>query len=212
MSSVIDLPDGGKIVKTNCFECHAKCGVLCEVDKDGVLVGVKGNPDDPRSEGRMCGKGLSAPKILYDPDRLRYPLRRLGERGAGNWEQISWDEAIEWLAGRVEALTAECGAETIAYGQGTGRGTNQWTGRAGNAGGRVHHSLSPGNICLVPMMVQAFLQFGMFPTFDGCDFDHADCIVFWGANSVWTEPTYTSGQVGRSRDRGTKLIVIDPFF
>lgn len=212
MSSVVTLPDGGKIVKTNCFECHAKCGVLCEVDKDGVLVGVKGNPDDPRSEGRMCGKGLSAPKILYDPDRLRYPLRRLGARGAGEWEQITWDEAIEWLAQRVEALTAEYGAETIAYGQGTGRGTNQWTGRAGNAGGRVHHSLSPGNICLVPMMVQAFLQFGMFPTFDGCDFDHADCIVFWGANSVWTEPTYTSGQVGRSRDRGAKLIVIDPFF
>ena len=212
MESVIPLPDGGKIVKTNCFECHAKCGVLCEVDKDGELVSVKGNPEDPRSEGRMCGKGLSATKILYDPERLRWPLRRKGERGAGQWERITWDEALDWLQERVEALTAEYGAETIAYGQGTGRGTNQWTGRAGNAGGRVHHSLSPGNICLVPMMVQAFLQYGMFPTFDGCDFDHADCIVFWGANSVWTEPTYTSGQVGRSRDRGAKLIVIDPFF
>ena len=62
------------------------------------------------------------------------------------------------------------------------------------------------------MMVQCFLQYGMFPTFDGCDFDNADCIVFWGANSVWTEATYTSGQIGRSRDRGAKLIVIDPFF
>lgn len=212
MDSQIPLPDGGKIVKTNCFECHAKCGVLCEVDKDGTLISVKGNPEDPRSEGRMCGKGLSATKILYDPERLRWPLRRKGERGAGEWERITWDEALSWLTERVQALEAEYGAETIAYGQGTGRGTNQWTGRAGNAGGRVHHSLSPGNICLVPMMVQAFLQFGMFPTFDGCDFDNADCIVFWGANSVWTEPTYTSGQIGRSRDRGAKLIVIDPFF
>lgn len=212
MDSQIPLPDGGKIVKTNCFECHAKCGVLCEVDKDGTLISVKGNPEDPRSEGRMCGKGLSATKILYDPERLRWPLRRKGERGAGEWERITWDEALSWLTERVQTLEAEYGAETIAYGQGTGRGTNQWTGRAGNAGGRVHHSLSPGNICLVPMMVQAFLQFGMFPTFDGCDFDNADCIVFWGANSVWTEPTYTSGQIGRSRDRGAKLIVIDPFF
>lgn len=212
MDSVIPLPDGGKVVKTNCFECHAKCGVLCEVDADGTLVSVKGNPEDPRSEGRMCAKGLSATKILYDPERLRWPLRRKGERGAGDWERITWDEALDWLEERVKALTEEYGAETIAYGQGTGRGTNQWTGRAGNAGGRVHHSLSPGNICLVPMMVQAFLQYGMFPTFDGCDFDNADCIVFWGANSVWTEPTYTSGQVGRSRDRGAKLIVIDPFF
>lgn len=212
MSSVIPLPDGGKIVKTNCFECHAKCGVLCEVDKDGVLVNVKGNPEDPRSEGRMCAKGLSAKKILYDPDRLRYPLRRKGERGAGEWEQITWDEALDWLVGRVQELSAEYGAECIAYGQGTGRGTNQWTARTGNAGGRVHHSQAPGNICLVPMMVQSIVQFGGFPTFDGCDFDNADCIVFWGANSVWTEPTYTSGQVGRSRDRGAKLIVIDPFF
>lgn len=212
MSSVIPLPDGGKIVKTNCFECHAKCGVLCEVDKDGVLVGVKGNPEDPRSEGRLCGKGLSAPKILYDPDRLRYPLRRTGERGEGKWEQISWDEAIEWIAQKIEGISAEYGAEAIAYGQGTGRGTNQWTLRMGNAGGRAQHSLSPGNICLVPMMMEAFQQFGMFPTFDGCDFDNADCIVFWGANSVWTEATYTSGQLGRSRDRGAKLIVIDPLF
>ncbi|MBQ9932142.1 MAG: molybdopterin-dependent oxidoreductase [Firmicutes bacterium] len=212
MSSVIPLPDGGKIVKTNCFECHAKCGVLCEVDKNGKLVKVKGNPEDPRSQGRMCGKGLSATRILYDPHRLRYPLRRVGERGEGKWEQISWDEAIEWLAQKIEKITEEHGAEAITYGQGTGRGTNQWTARSGNAGGRVHHSTAPGNICLVPMMVQAFFQYGMFPTFDGCDFDNADCIVFWGANSVWTEPTYTSGQVGRSRDRGAKLIVIDPYF
>ena len=212
MPSVIHLPDGGKIVKTNCFECHAKCGALCEVDKDGVLVNVKGNPEDPRNEGRMCSKGLSAPKILYDPDRLRVPLRRVGERGSGQWEEISWDEALDWLVDRIHELTDEYGAETIAYGQGTGRGTNQWTKRAGHAGGRVHHSLAPGNICLGPMMVQSIVQMGMLPIYDGCDFDHADCIVFWGCNSVWTEATYTSGQIGRSRDRGAKLIVIDPLF
>ncbi|WP_172135084.1 molybdopterin-dependent oxidoreductase [Adlercreutzia sp. ZJ473] len=212
MGSVIPLPDGGKLVKTNCFECHAKCGVLCEVNKDGELVSVKGNPEDPRSEGRLCSKGLSAKKILYDPERLRWPLRRKGERGAGDWERITWDEALDWLEGRIRAITDEHGAEAIAFGQGTGRGTNQWTARMGNAGGRVHHSLAPGNICLVPMMVQSIVQLGCFPIFDGCDFDHADCIVFWGANSVWTEATYSSGQIGRSRDRGAKLIVIDPFF
>jgi anaerobic selenocysteine-containing dehydrogenase len=126
MSSIIHLPNGGKIVKTNCFECHAKCGVLCEVDKDGKLIKVKGNPEDPRSQGRMCGKGLSATKILYDPHRLRYPLRRIGERGEGKWVQISWDEAMDWLVEKVKNITEEYGAEAIAYGQGTGRGTNQW--------------------------------------------------------------------------------------
>lgn len=211
-SSIIPLPDGGKIVKTNCFECHAKCGVLCYVDKDGKLVKVKGNPEDPRNQGRMCGKGQSATRILYDPDRLRYPLLRVGERGEGKWKRISWDEAIKFLADKVKEITAEHGAQAIAYGQGTGRGTNQWTGRAGFMGGAVHHNTAPGNICLVPMMVQGFQQFGMFPTFDGQDYDNSDCIVFWGSNMVWTEPTYTSGQVARSRDRGTKLIVIDPFF
>ncbi|HZK42935.1 MAG TPA: molybdopterin-dependent oxidoreductase [Syntrophomonadaceae bacterium] len=211
-SSIIPLPDGGKIVKTNCFECHSKCGVLCTVDKDDKLIKVQGNPEDPRNEGRMCAKGLSAPEILYDPDRLRYPLLRVGERGEGKWKRISWDEAIKWLADKVKAITAEHGAKAIAYGQGTGRGTNQWTQLGGFMGGEVGHSLSPGNICLVPMMVQGFMQFGMFPTFDGVDFDNADCIVFWGSNTVWTEGSYSSGQVGRSRDRGAKLIVIDPFF
>lgn len=212
MSSVIHLCDGGKIVKTNCFECHAKCGVLCTVNAEGQLVSVQGNPDDPRNEGRMCGKGLSATRILYDPERLRYPLRRVGERGSGQWEQITWDEALEWLAEQIRSIENEYGAEAVAYGQGTGRGTNQWTSRSGNAGGKVHHSLAPGNICLGPMMVQCNLQFGMLPIYDGPDFDRADCIVFWGCNSVWTEATYTSGQIGRSRDRGAKLIVIDPLF
>ncbi|MDO5042907.1 MAG: molybdopterin-dependent oxidoreductase [Slackia sp.] len=212
MSSVTNLPNGGRIIKTNCFECHAKCGVLCEVDKAGKLVNVKGNPEDPRSEGRLCSKGLSAKAILYDPDRLRYPLKRVGKRGEGKWKRITWDEALDTIESTLKKIREESGAQAIAYGQGTGRGTNQWSIRMGMGGGAVHHAINPGNICLVPMMYQGFFQFGMFNVFDGCDFDNADCIVFWGSNTMWTEATYTSGQLGRSRDRGAKLIVIDPFF
>lgn len=212
MSAEIPLKNGGKLVRTNCFECHCKCGVLCEVDKDGNFVGVKGNPEDPRNEGRMCGKGLSAKQILHDPHRLRYPLKRAGERGEGKWDRVTWDEALDFVAEKIKKISAEYGAEAIAYGQGTGRGTNQWTGRSAYGGGRVHHSLAPGHVCLGPMLSLAAKQFGLLATFDGCDFDNADCIVFWGSNFVWTEGTFTSGQVGRSRDRGANLIVIDPSF
>lgn len=210
--SITILPDGGKIIKTNCFECHAKCGVLSHVNKDGILVKVKGNPEDPRSEGRMCSKGLSATRILYDPERTRYPMKRVGERGSGKWERISWDEALDTIEAKIRSYTEEYGPGAVAYGQGTGRGTNQWTYRMSNANGVVRHLLAPGYLCLLPMMLNSFAQQGAFALFDGCDFDHADCIVSWGSNFVWTEGTFTSGQIGRSRDRGAKMIVIDPFF
>ena len=211
-SSIIPIPGGGKIVKTNCFECHTKCGVLCTVDSDGNLVSVKGNPEDPRSEGRMCSKGLSATRILYSPIRNNYPLRRVGKKGEGKWERITWDEAYDTIVNKLKEIEQEHGAEAIAYGQGTGRGYNQWTLRSGHSSGRVHHNFGAGYNCLVPMMIQSFHQFGMMCHLEGSDFEHSDCMVFWGSNTSWTEACYTSGQVGRGRDNGAKIIVIDPFF
>ena len=102
--------DGGKIVKTNCFECHAKCGVLAHVDSKGVLVKVEGNPEDPRNQGRLCSKGRSAIQILNQPDRINYPMKRVGKRGEGKWERITWDEAMDTIVGKIEQYKKDFGS------------------------------------------------------------------------------------------------------
>jgi len=78
-------PDAGgevTVIKTNCFECHSKCGVLAHV-KDGKLIKIEGNTEEPRSKGMICSKGFSATQMLYSPDRLNYPLRRTNPKERG---------------------------------------------------------------------------------------------------------------------------------
>lgn len=211
MPSIIPTADGGRIVKTNCFECHSKCGALCYVDKNGILYKVEGNPEDPRSEGRMCPKGRSAVRILYDKHRNNFPVRRTGKRGEGKWERITWDEAMDEIVSRIEQYRREVGPESVVFGQGTGRGTNQWNQRLGIANG-VNHWCCPAHICLLPIMVTQIKTIGMFSVWDGADHDDSECIVSWGANMTWSEGAFIAGEVNRSRDRAAKLIVIDPCF
>nr|WP_295971420.1 molybdopterin-dependent oxidoreductase [uncultured Bacillus sp.] len=208
MSSII-ATDNGKIVKTNCFECHAKCGVLCHVDKNGKLIKVEGNPEDPRNQGRLCSKGRSAVSILYHPDRINYPMKRVGKRGEGKWERISWDEAMDTIEKKIKTYMKEYGPETIVFGQGTGRGTNQWNHRLGKTVG-VNHWCSPAHICLNPILSVSMEMTGMVTIWDGVDFDHSEVQVFWGSNMVWTEATVVAGEINRSRNRNAKIIVIDP--
>lgn len=212
MPSVIHKPDGGKIVKTNCFDCHSKCGVLCHVDKNGVLTKVEGNPEDPRSQGRMCPKGRNAVQILNDPERINYPMRRVGERGSGKWERITWEEALDEIETRCRKYQAEEGRRCVVFGQGTGRGCIPWIQRLNLTVSGVNHWTSPAHACLNPQLLTQMITLGMFNCWDGADHDDSDCIVSWGANMVWSEGAFIAGEVNRSRERAAKLIVIDPCF
>ena len=83
-----------KIVRTFCFSCRGGCGVQLHV-KNNEIIKVEGDPDHPVSKGTLCPKGLAIKQLVHHPDRLKYPLRRVGKRGEGKWEQISWDEAFD---------------------------------------------------------------------------------------------------------------------
>src|SRR4030067_421927 len=82
------------IIKSTCRGCHGVCGVLLHL-KEGRLVRVSGDPESPTSRGYICVKGKSAPELLYHPDRLKYPLKRAGDRGENKWQMITWDEALD---------------------------------------------------------------------------------------------------------------------
>ncbi|MCC6176090.1 MAG: molybdopterin-dependent oxidoreductase, partial [Chloroflexi bacterium] len=97
------------IVPTICFNCESACGLLAYVDKETRQIRkLEGNPFHPASRGRNCAKGPATLNQVNDPDRLLYPMRRVGERGSGEWERVSWDDALEDIAGRIRsALTDE---------------------------------------------------------------------------------------------------------
>ena len=85
------------IVPTVCLLCPSGCGMLARV-ADGNLVKMEGSPLHPINLGALCPKGQAAPELLYNPDRIAGPMKRIGDRGAGQWEPITWDEALKTVA------------------------------------------------------------------------------------------------------------------
>jgi anaerobic selenocysteine-containing dehydrogenase len=96
-----------------------ECGVLAHVDESGEVVALEGDPDHPLSEGYMCPKGLSYLQLVYHPDRLKYPLKRIGERGEGKWKRVSWEEALSDIASRLLEIREKYGPESIMISYGT---------------------------------------------------------------------------------------------
>ena len=98
-----------KKIQSICFECHSRCGVLLEV-KDGKLAGVKGDKTHPHSHGYICPKGRAAMEIIYHPERITRPLLRVGKKGAGRFEETSWDHALSVIAEKFLGAREKWGA------------------------------------------------------------------------------------------------------
>ena len=91
-----------QIIPTICFNCESACGLLAYVDKEtGQVAKFEGNPKHPASRGRVCAKGPAVINQIHDPDRLLYPMKRVGPRGSGQWARTSWDEVLETLGSRI---------------------------------------------------------------------------------------------------------------
>jgi len=101
--------------------------------KDGKLTKVEGDPEGPLNHGYLCPIGAATTELVYSPHRLKFPQRRIGPRGSGKWERISWDEALDEISEKVLKIRAESGPESIAMGTGTGRHHIRWVSRFGNA-------------------------------------------------------------------------------
>jgi len=105
-----------RCIPTICFNCESGCGLLAFVDKaDGQIKKFEGNPVHPGSRGRTCAKGPATINQLQDPQRITQPLKRVGPRGAGQFEPVSWDEALDDIAGRITAAIDEDRGEEVMY-------------------------------------------------------------------------------------------------
>jgi len=117
-----DQPQGPvKLVPTVCQQCQGGCGALVTMVGDRAIK-IDGNPSHPISQGTLCPKGQTSLQTLYHPSRIRTPLKRVGERGAGEWEPIGWDEALETVSGELKKVRERNEAHTVAFVDGESQG------------------------------------------------------------------------------------------
>lgn len=206
-----------KRTKTMCTGCHNRCGVVV-YSKDNKIVKILGDKDHPLTHGNICGHGLSQRFIHEDDSRVMYPMRRVGERGSGKWERITWDEAMTKIVDKTKELTEEYGPESIIVGQGTSRSTNDWHQRLNYTLGNHAWGLAPLHVCLSPVIIPNLLSFGvgqdtgadLMARFRNDPFA-TDCYVLWGISPHCLIEQFHVFRENQ-KHHGAKIITIDPRF
>lgn len=203
-----------KIVKSVCSMCYSGCGVLVHV-KEGRVIKIEGDPEHPNNRGDLCPKGLAGIEILYHPNRLNYPLKRIGARGEGKWQRISWDEALDTISQKLTELKKENGPESICINSGC---PLSWS--MGILGYFAYllgtpNTSSPGNICFLPaaLAVRATIGYSisvLATEIVGDEVLNSKCILLWAANPRESMPHPVGGGIFKAIGEGAKLIVVDP--
>jgi anaerobic selenocysteine-containing dehydrogenase len=194
-------------VKSHCRMCHGGCGVIVFV-KDGKVAKVSGDPECPINHGTLCSKGLSSAQLVYHHDRLTYPVKRTGPKGSGQWERISWDEALDTIAERILKYKEENGAESVVFGYGTGRDNENVIYRIANCLGSPN-VLTAGHFCYGPRIATGIITCGTNPIVDYENIPK--CIMMWGNNvTIVNADEYKGEPFSVALDKGAKLIVVDP--
>ena len=104
------------LVPTTCFNCEAACGLMAYVDKATMQIRrLEGNPHHPGSRGKNCAKGPATINQINDPQRILYPLKRVGPRGSGQFERTTWDEVLDTFAGRIRQALLDDRRNEIMY-------------------------------------------------------------------------------------------------
>lgn len=194
---------------TICANCDIQCMVSAEAPESGLVRDVKVKAMDPRPlHADICIKGINAPGGFDHEKRVLHPLRRVGERGSGQWEQVTWDEALDDIAARLGKIVDAHGAEALAVSgspailQNDSGMTRRFMNLLGSPNFISGVAVCMGNTSAINRMV-----YGWFPW---PDYGNTKCIVLFGHDPKlhsWT-PIYNS--IRRAQADGAKLIVVDP--
>lgn len=202
-------------VPSVCLQCPAGCGILVKV-VDGRAVKIEGNPSHPINEGRLCPKGHIGLQILYDPDRIKGPLKRAGARGEGRWEPVSWDEAINMVAKRLGALRSQGEPHSLVVMGGRYRGQmHALFARFMQAYG-TPNDVGHSSICADGSPIAHYLTQGI-KSYLGYDWDNTNYILCFGGSflEAWRPTTRllrAYGHMRRERPVRGKLVQVDTRF
>ncbi|MCR5785291.1 MAG: molybdopterin-dependent oxidoreductase, partial [Eubacterium sp.] len=199
-----------KVINASCRGCHGGCMHLLTVE-DGKVVKVTPDKNAPLNKGRACVKGMSIIEQMYHPDRIIYPMKRIGEKRSGKWERISWDQAYEIIADKVCQLQEKYGKECIALTTGTGRHHLPQYWRFANLLGTPNATSSGALICLGPRMNAGMFTAGVFAGVDYYGDVKPGGIIVWGANpAISGADGELQWHIKDAKKNGTPLIIIDP--
>ena len=201
-----------------CHLCEAICGLAIETetlaDGETQIRSIKGDPQDGFSRGHICPKAVALQDIQNDPDRIRQPLRRIGQQ----WQAIAWDEAFELVAERLSAIQAEHGQNAVAVYQGNPSvhnyglmtHSNYFLGLL-----KTRNRFSATSVDQLPHHLTSHLMYGHGLLIPIPDIDHTDFMLILGGNplssngSIMTVPDVEK-RLKAIQARGGKLVVVDP--
>ena len=202
--------DGGEVkaVPTFCEMCFWRCGGIASV-RDGKLWKFEGNPRDPQCRGRLCPRGSAAVGSYYDPDRLQKPLLRKGERGKEQWAAVTWDEALDYIAGKMKAIKSEHGAESIAaFNHGIGA---RFLLHAMKSYGCTNFAGPSFAQCRGPRDVGFWLTMGTdLGSPEPTDIENTECLVLIGSHLGENMHNLQVQEFANAIERRIPIIVVDP--
>ena len=195
-----------KVSKTTCYMCACRCGIDVHI-KDNEVVHIEGNRDHPVNKGVLCAKGASGIFQHKAASRLKKPLRRVGERGEGKFEEISWDEALKIAVEWLSPIRKKSPEKLVFY---TGRDQSQsftgwWAQKFGTPNYAAH-----GGFCSVNMAAAGiYTMGGSFWEFGSPDWDKTELMLLFGVAEDHDSNPIKRG-LGKLKNRGAKVIAINP--
>lgn len=207
-------PSGGeRLVRTFCRpNCFGGCPIYAHV-RDGKVVKTSFAPLPDPQYNRICLRGLTHPQQMYSDRRIQHPLKRVGERGSGQWEQISWDEAIATVVEKFQDVRETHGSRAIAYTEGTGNYGILTSSMLG-ATSRFFAALEGTTLSNTLDVAQAhglMKVFGALPNNDPADLVNAETIFIVGSNMTEAQ-IHTWHFVADAIEKGAKVYVVDPVY
>lgn len=197
---------GIEIRHTMCDICTP--GLQCGVDayvKDGVMLKLEGTKGFPSNDGTLCAKGAAGREFQYRADRLTKPLKRVGERGSGKFEEISWEEALDLCAEQFLKIKEEYGPEAVAWMCGYSKWLRPWLHRLTHSFGSLNF-ITESSSCHCAEVMSFSSVFGCFMR---PQTPAAKLMIAWGVNGFANNFGTANGYI-KMKANGGKLIVIDP--
>ena len=199
-----------KVVKGACpHDCPDTCALEVHV-RDGIAIKVAGAAAHAPTAGVLCTKVARYTERTYHPDRLLYPMRRIGRKGEGRFERISWEEAIAHIAGRLEAIAARDPERILPYSYAGTMGLVQGESMAMRFFHKLGASLLDRTICSTAGTAGHEITLGGRIGIDVESADQAKLIIFWGSNAI-TSSVHFWARAQAAKRRGATLVAIDPY-
>jgi anaerobic selenocysteine-containing dehydrogenase len=197
-------------VRATCpHDCPDTCALLITVE-DGVATEVKGDPDHPTTAGVLCTKVSRYTERTYHPDRLLYPMRRVGNKGEGKFERITWEQAIDEIATRLSAIAARAPQAILPYSYAGTMGQVQGDSMSSRFFHQLGASLLDRTICATAGFTGYKYTIGATIGTDLEQFQNAKLIIIWGGNPIASNLHFWM-RAQEAKRNGARLIAIDPY-